>query len=140
MKTIGVVANIRKPEAADTLQRVAIKAKALGVPAREIRLTGGCTAIDSWNQMQADLYGKPVSTLENPQASLLGAAILAAHGLGIFPSIASAAKQMVKIRRTYEPDGDRADEYNAIYRRFRTVRQQCESAGLLAAGVKSRRD
>lgn len=31
MKTIGVVANVRKPEAADTLQRVAVKAKALGL-------------------------------------------------------------------------------------------------------------
>ena len=31
MKTIGVVANVRKPEAADTLRRVAVKAKALGL-------------------------------------------------------------------------------------------------------------
>ena len=113
---------------------------ALGVPIRHIRLTGGCTAIEGWNQMQADLYGKPVSTLENPQASLLGAAILAAHGLGIFPSVASAARQMVKIRKTYEPARDRVEEYDGIYRRFQAIRGRCEAAHLLTASTGLRRD
>ncbi len=109
---------------------------ALGVPIRQIRLTGGCTAIEGWNQMQADLYGKPVSTLENSQASLLGAAILAAHGLGAFPSLVAAAKQMVKIRRTYEPAHDRVAAYDGIYRKFRVIRERCEAARLFA-GVGS---
>ncbi len=104
----------------------------LGVPVRHIRLTGGCTAIEGWNQMQADLYGKPVSTLENPQASLLGAAILAAHGLGIFPSVAAAARQMVKIRRTYEPDRQRMETYEGIYRRFQAVRGRIAAARLFS--------
>ncbi|MEI6787792.1 MAG: FGGY family carbohydrate kinase [bacterium] len=108
----------------------------LGVPIRQIRLTGGCTAIEGWNQMQADIFGKPVSTLENPQASLLGAAILAAHGVGIFPSVASAAKQMVRIRRTYEPARDRVGEYDSIYRKFRAIRGRCEAAHLFAASER----
>jgi xylulokinase len=105
----------------------------LGVPLRQIRLTGGCTAIEGWNQMQADIFGKPVSTLENPQASLLGAAILAASGLGVFPSVASAAKQMVRIRKTYQPACGRVEAYDGIYRKFQAVRDRCETAGVFSA-------
>ena len=108
----------------------------LGVPVREIRLTGGCTAIDVWNQLQADMYGKPVSTLENPQASLLGAAILAARGIGAFASVPAAARQMVRLRRTYTPDCERAADYAGVYRRFQAVREGLEAGQVpsLAAG------
>lgn len=104
----------------------------LGVPIREIRLTGGCTAITAWNQIQADLYGKPVSTLENPQATLLGAAILATRGIEAYPSFEAAVGQMVSIRRTYTPDPAHAARYAGLYRRYRSVRHGLAAGQLFA--------
>lgn len=93
----------------------------LRVPVREVRLTGGCTAIEVWNQMQADIYGLPVSTLANPQATLAGAAVLAAVGVGAFASVAEGARRMVKVRRTYSPNPGRAARYEEVYRAFRAT-------------------
>jgi len=104
----------------------------LDVPVREIRLTGGCTEIEAWNQIQADVFGKPVSTLETPQATLLGAAILAATGLGEYDSVAAATKQMVRIRRTYEPADDRVAAYEAVYRKHCAIRDEVAAARVFA--------
>jgi xylulokinase len=110
----------------------------MGVPVRDIRLTGGCTAVEPWNQMQADIYGRPVSILENPQASLLGAAILAAVGLGEFRTVAAAAKSMVTIRKTYQPDACRAEAYDGIYGRYTAVRRGLDAGRVFAAAAGRR--
>jgi len=90
----------------------------LRIPVKEIRLTGGCSNIDVWNQIQADIYGRDVSTLENPHASLLGAAILAAWGAGAFDSIKGAAERMVKIKKRYTPITGNTQIYQGLYRKY----------------------
>ncbi len=102
----------------------------LGIPVLEIRLTGGCTAIAEWNQIQADLFGRPVSTLDNPEATLVGAAILAAKGVGAFSSVAAAARRMVGIRKTYQPERERTAQYDTLSRKFRAIRRGIDDAGL----------
>lgn len=111
----------------------------LGLPVREIRLTGGCTDNETWNQMQADLYGMPVTTLRNPQASLLGAAVLAACGLGLYPTPAAAAQRMVRIRKTYAPDAARAAAYDEVFRNYCAVREQAAGARVFEASAPSGR-
>ncbi len=100
---------------------------ALGLPPAEVRLTGGYSHVTVWNQMQADIYGMAVRTLENKQASLLGAAILAACGVGAFASVPEAVGAMVRVGETYTP-GPAAARYDEVYRRYR---------GVLAALVSS---
>ncbi|MDP7421446.1 MAG: FGGY family carbohydrate kinase, partial [bacterium] len=80
----------------------------LEIPVEEIRLTGGYTTIDTWNQIQADIYGKPVSTLENPEASIMGAALLGAVGTGAFSSLPEAVKSMVRLKKRYQPARENA--------------------------------
>jgi xylulokinase len=110
----------------------------LRVPVGEIRLTGGCTAIEMWNQMQADIYGKPVSTLRNPQASLLGAAILAASGVGAFPSVEAAARQMVRLRRTYQPAAGAGAAYAKLYATYRAARGAFDAQRIFAQLARRR--
>lgn len=113
---------------------------ALRVPVDEVRLTGGCAAIGVWNQIQADLYGKPVRTLENRQASLLGAAILAAQGVGLYRSVAEASDAMVRLRRTYTPAPARTEAYEEIYRTFCRVRREMGRTGLFGAHAPEARN
>ena len=102
----------------------------LKLPFKEVRLTGGCTAIEPWNQIQADMFGKDVSTLREPQASLLGAAVLAWCGIGAFRSVGRAARCMVRIRKTYRPRPAHAARYEKLYRDYCKVRR-----GLARSGV-----
>jgi xylulokinase len=93
----------------------------LGVRVDEIRLTGGHSTHPVWNRIQADVYGLPVRTLENPQATLLGAAILAAVGVGAAASPAAAARRMVRLREPFAPDPEGVAQYRDLCRRYRQV-------------------
>jgi xylulokinase len=96
---------------------------ALKIPITEIRLTGGYTNLEIWNQIQADIYGKPVATLVNPQASLQGAAILAAQGIGAFCSFKEATANMVQLKKTYNPNPEKTTAYDKIYKNFCAIYQ-----------------
>lgn len=69
----------------------------------EIRLTGGGARSALWSQIQADIYGRPVKRLKEDEAGLLGAAILAATGAGLFPSLDAGVERMVQTMETYTP-------------------------------------
>ena len=105
----------------------------LGVKAREVRLTGGCTSIAVWNQIQADIFGKAVSTLATPHATTLGAAILAACGTGVFASVPEAVRSMVQIRGTYLPSPGAAEAYDRLYARYGRVREGLEKGRVFGA-------
>lgn len=76
----------------------------LGLPLEVIRLGGGATHSPLWNQIQADVYGKPVQVLEEEESSALGAAILAAVGAGVFCDINEGVAAMVHVDSSVDPD------------------------------------
>jgi len=94
---------------------------ALKIPINEIRLTGGCTDIQLWNQTFADILEKSVFTLRNRQASLLGAAILGAYGIGAFSSINEAVNKMVKIDKAFNPLEINIREYKNVFLKFNQI-------------------
>ena len=59
----------------------------MGVSAKSIRLSGGGAKSPFWQQMLADVFGKPVSILENQEGSAYGAALLAMVGTGAYSSV-----------------------------------------------------
>ncbi|MFA5044117.1 MAG: FGGY family carbohydrate kinase [Kiritimatiellia bacterium] len=90
----------------------------LRVPIREIRLTGGFSKWTVWNQIQADIYNRPLYTLENQQATLLGAAILAALGIGAAASAPAAVRRMVRVADVFKPRREAARAYIRIYAKY----------------------
>ncbi|MFH1753037.1 MAG: FGGY family carbohydrate kinase [Candidatus Omnitrophota bacterium] len=103
---------------------------ALGVSINEIRLTGGCSSIGVWDQIQADIYHREVSTLENPHASLLGAAMLAGYGIGIFDSMNKAAEKMVRVKKRYRPDKRDSAAYKEIYKNYCRIYKIMDREGI----------
>lgn len=81
----------------------------------EIRITGGGAASYLWPQIKADVTGKVLHTVEESETACLGSAIIAAVGVGDFPSIAEAAAEFVHLKKTYAPSGE---DYTEAYRRF----------------------
>lgn len=78
--------------------------EASGQTFASIRLLGGAARSDLWNQMQADAYGCPVETIASQEASALGAAMIAAAGAGLYPSLKEAVRGMTHMKRRYEPN------------------------------------
>jgi len=90
----------------------------LGVEAREIRVLGGGARSRLWSQIKADVCGLPVVMPSHGEAAVLGAAMLAAVGVGLYPDIPSAARLMVRERERVEPDPARRDLYEAAYQLY----------------------
>lgn len=57
---------------------------AAGFRSREIKVAGGATRSDLWLQMHADATGLPILVTDFDNAPLMGSAILAAVGAGLF--------------------------------------------------------
>ena len=77
----------------------------------ELVVCGGATKSDLWMQIHADVTGRPITIPEEQQATVLGCAILAAVGAGIYGSIPEAAGRMVKIKKVIDPDMANHAEY-----------------------------
>ena len=86
-----------------------------------MRITGGGTKSAIWNQMQADIYGKPVSKLGVGEATVLGAALLGAVGAGVFSSIEEGVEKMVRIEAQYQPDPAKHAVYNEVFEIYRNI-------------------
>ncbi len=92
-----------------------------GVTFREIRVTGGCSRSPLWLQIRADIFGKPVVTLQCEDASVLGAAILASWGSGAYRSLEEAAQNMVKVKSVWTPDKERHKLYEERFQVYRDL-------------------
>ncbi len=81
-----------------------------------LRFAGGGALSDSLCRILADATGRTVEAIEDPQnAGAAGAALTAAVGLGLVDSLA-AAKDIVRIRKTFVPDPANRAVYDRNYR------------------------
>ncbi|MDQ3182710.1 MAG: FGGY-family carbohydrate kinase, partial [Actinomycetota bacterium] len=74
-------------------------------------VSGGPAKSDLWMQMHADVSNVPISFTRVSDGPVLGSAMLAAIGAGIYPDISTAAENMVHTADTIEPDPGRHEEY-----------------------------
>jgi FGGY-family pentulose kinase len=82
-----------------------------GFDVKEFVAAGGFTNSRQLMQMHADVSGVPITFTEVGDAVILGGAILAATGAGLFSSVGEAAGAMVHETDTIEPDSARHEEY-----------------------------
>lgn len=82
---------------------------------KKLRITGGAAHSKLWNDIQANVYGCTVETVEAPEATALGAAMVGAVGAGIFKDLAEASDHMVHVKDVYEPDEKKMAQYNEVF-------------------------
>ncbi|MCT3037895.1 xylulokinase [Leuconostoc mesenteroides] len=92
-----------------------------GVDFDTIIAIGGGAKLPLWLQIQADIFGKRVTTLENEQGPGLGAAIIAATGLGWFDSVQEAAQSFLSFGMVYEPKAENVLKYQQMYSIYQTA-------------------
>jgi len=92
-----------------------------GIPIHEFRATGGGAKGDAWLQITADILGQPIGRLEVSECGVLGAAILAGVGAGVFSSAAETAERWVRVSRMFEPSPARHGAYQDRMGRFKVL-------------------
>jgi ribulose kinase len=90
-----------------------------GFAPRDVVVAGGATRSDLWLQIHADVSGLPLSLTRIADAPMLGSAILATVGAGLFPDIPTAADAMVEVVRTITPDPARHRAYAPFYQAYK---------------------
>jgi sugar (pentulose or hexulose) kinase len=75
-----------------------------GLPFAELRVTGGTAASRLWNGIKANVLGVEVLVPAVTEASLVGAAILAAVGAGAHPDLRTALAAMTREAERIVPD------------------------------------
>lgn len=69
--------------------------------------------------MHADVSNLPLSITEQGGAApVLGAAMLAAVGAGLHPDIPTAAREMIRVARTVEPDPQAHEQHQFFFERY----------------------
>lgn len=104
-----------------TLAEILDIVRGIGVGASSVRLGGGGARSAFWRQMQADVYGLPVSLPTTEEGPAYGAALLAGVGAGVWPSAAAACDACIRITEHRDPDpaaGARYAPVRDVHRRL----------------------
>lgn len=88
-------------------------------PVKEMVLCGGGASSPLWRGIIADVYGMAIATLKEDEVTALGAAILAAVGVGAWDSVGEAVENMVHKEKTHAFDPDKHRTYTAHYALFK---------------------
>ncbi|MBY8983488.1 MAG: hypothetical protein KGD65_00310 [Candidatus Lokiarchaeota archaeon] len=89
--------------------------KEIGIEPKELKLTGGGSRSDLWNQIYADVLGVTCVRYVIEEATSLGAAILAASGAGLFSDISKAAENLCKVEKKWIPHEGHNKFYEKMY-------------------------
>jgi xylulokinase len=95
--------------------------KEMNVPVEEIRLGGGGARSKLWRQIQADVYGRVVKTVEAEEGAAYGAALLAGVGAGAWPTVDAACDAVVRIKSAVQPNPEAVKALERQYRIFRLL-------------------
>lgn len=76
----------------------------MGVKIRTVRLSGGGARSRFWRQLQADIYNKPVATINAEEGPAYGVAILAGVGTGVWSSVPQACKAAIRETQKLRPN------------------------------------
>lgn len=98
---------------------------------------GGGAKSPLWLQIQADIFNHPVVSLQNEQGPGMGAAMIAATGLGWFDSMEDCAQTFVHYGKVYEPIAENVTAYQQIDQVYHQAYSQTK--GMTAALMAYRR-
>lgn len=96
-------------------------ARKLGISPQRTKICGGGAKSPLWRKIIANVMNMKVDIIESEEGPGYGAAILAAVGCGVFPSVEEAAQKLVKVIATEEPDSELSEKYEKRYRKFQKL-------------------
>lgn len=102
--------------------------ESLDVPVRQVRASGGGSKNPMWRQMQADVFGKKITTLAVEQGPAFGVALLAAVGDGAYKSIEAACGATIEVADQTPPDRKSVKNYDRLFPIYRDLYGQLKDS------------
>ena len=86
------------------------------------RFAGGAARSQPWLRIFASAFDAPLELAAANELGALGAAIVAAVGVGLYPDLETAVATMTRVRERVEPDRELAEILSARYKAFKKLR------------------
>ena len=96
-------------------------ARSLGIQIERTKICGGGAKSQLWKRIIANVMNMKVDVIESEEGPALGGAMLAAVGCGEYPDVETAAKELIKVVETLEPEEELVKKYEARYQKFRKI-------------------
>ena len=122
--------------AAFALRHVAAPAVAAGLPFTELRVTGGTAASRLWNQVKADVVGVEVVVPRVAEASVAGAAVLAAVGVGLVADGRAGIDALVGVAERLAPSPDARAIYERLAPEYEDLHARLAPANAVLGAVE----
>jgi len=100
---------------------VEIMMKSFNLKVEGIRVVGGGSKNKLWNRIRADVLGLPVEITRFSEATVLGAALTAFKGVGLYKSFDEALKSIDFGIQTYHPKREHHEKYEKYYTMYKDV-------------------
>ena len=97
--------------------------KELNIPVKEIRVSGGGARSQFWRQIQADIYGQKVVTINAEEGPAYGVALLAAAGTGAYKNVVEACSATIRVIERTNVNPKHKKLYNQSYPVYRQLYQ-----------------
>ena len=107
----------------------------LGVPVKQIRVSGGGSKNQLWRQMQADIFNQKVTTLCAEQGPAFGVALLATVGDGQYSSISEACDEAIEVASETAVDAKAAKVYKRLYQVYQHQYERLQKTFAELAGL-----
>jgi autoinducer 2 (AI-2) kinase len=91
---------------------------------RDVVFCGGASKGFLWPRILSDVLGIRVKVPAVKESTALGAAICAGVGVGVYPDVKDAARNLVKWERTFEPNSVSHRKYLKLYDQWARVYKQ----------------
>jgi xylulokinase len=108
----------------------------IGAPIDTIRVGGGGARSPLWQQIQADVYGHAVETIEADEGAAFGAAILAGVGAGTWGSVNEACSAVIRVAGRTEPDAKNVEVLERNYQAYTQLYTALRPSMNIITGVK----
>lgn len=95
--------------------------KKAGIKPSYIIAGGGGARSKVWRQIQADIFNLPVFTANTKESSAYGASLIAAVGIGVFPTVEKACQEWVKKENETVPNSREVETYEKAYQIYRSL-------------------
>lgn len=95
--------------------------KEMGVPVKQIRAGGGGAKSKLWRQLQADIFGQNIYTINAEQGPAFGVALLAAVGAGAYKNIEEACGATIRTVSETETEKTARKTYDQAFPVFQQL-------------------
>ncbi len=124
----GEIARAVLEGVAFTIRNMIEVLREIGADVRRIRVVGGGSVSDLWNQIRADVTQTPFERAKVTEGTATGIALLTGLGIGLYQDLGEATRRIAPVERTYLPDPVNGLIYEKLGRvQGRVYEALCES-------------